>query len=66
MLLIYMKDAFVFFIREKGEKIMGTVSEYFGSLVFDDRVMKATLSKEVYDSLKTSWISALPMRWRLR
>ena len=47
MLLIYMKDAFVFFIREKGEKIMGTVSEYFGSLVFDDRVMKATLSKEV-------------------
>ena len=49
-----MKDAFVFFIREKGEKIMGTVSEYFGSLVFDDRVMKATLSKEVYDSLKTT------------
>ena len=36
MLLIYMKDAFVFFIREKGEKIMGTVSEDFGSLVFDD------------------------------
>ena len=33
---------------------MGTVSEYFGSLVFDDRVMKATLSKEVYDSLKTT------------
>ena len=31
---------------------MGTVSEYFGSLVFDDRVMKATLSAEVYRSLK--------------
>ena len=31
---------------------MGTVSDYFGSLVFDDRVMKATLSANVYDSLK--------------
>ena len=31
---------------------MGTVSEYFGSLVFDDRVMKATLSASVYQSLK--------------
>ena len=31
---------------------MGTVSEYFGSLVFDDRVMKAHLSAEVYQSLK--------------
>ncbi|MBQ8640320.1 MAG: glutamine synthetase III [Lachnospiraceae bacterium] len=31
---------------------MGTVSEYFGSLVFDDRVMKAKLSAEVYQSLK--------------
>ena len=31
---------------------MGTVSEYFGSLVFDDRVMKANLSAEVYQSLK--------------
>ncbi|MGM9619407.1 MAG: glutamine synthetase III [Oscillospiraceae bacterium] len=31
---------------------MGTVSEYFGSLVFDDRVMKANLSAGVYQSLK--------------
>ncbi len=31
---------------------MSTVSEYFGSLVFDDRMMKATLSAEVYQSLK--------------
>jgi len=31
---------------------METVSEYFGSLVFDDRVMKANLSAEVYESLK--------------
>ncbi|MDO5309344.1 MAG: glutamine synthetase III [Planctomycetia bacterium] len=31
---------------------MGSVADYFGSLVFDDRVMKATLSDEVYRSLK--------------
>ena len=31
---------------------MGTVPEYFGSMVFDDRVMKATLSAKVYQSLK--------------
>ncbi len=31
---------------------MSAVSEYFGSLVFDDRMMKATLSAEVYQSLK--------------
>ena len=31
---------------------METVSEYFGKLVFDDRVMKANLSSEVYQSLK--------------
>ena len=31
---------------------MGTVTDYFGSLVFDDRVMKATLSAKVYASLK--------------
>ena len=31
---------------------MGTVPAYFGSLVFDDRVMKAKLSAKVYQSLK--------------
>ena len=31
---------------------MATVKEQFGSLVFDDRVMKATLSAKVYASLK--------------
>ena len=31
---------------------MSTVSDYFGSLVFDDRVMKAMLSADVYQSLK--------------
>lgn len=34
-----------------GEKVT-TVPEYFGCLVFDDRVMKATLSAKVYQSLK--------------
>ena len=37
-------------IRE--EFTMGTVLDYFGSLVFDDRVMKANLSAKVYNSLK--------------
>ncbi|MDD6095414.1 MAG: glutamine synthetase III, partial [Clostridia bacterium] len=31
---------------------METVKDYFGSLVFDDRVMKATLPEKVYNSLK--------------
>ena len=31
---------------------MATVSDYFGCLVFDDRVMKANLSADVYQSLR--------------
>ena len=31
---------------------MKTVPEYFGSMVFDDRIMKARLSAEVYNSLR--------------
>ena len=31
---------------------MKTLSENFGNMVFDDRVMKATLSAKVYTSLK--------------
>ena len=31
---------------------MATVKEQFGSLVFDDRVMKASLDAKVYASLK--------------
>ena len=31
---------------------MNTVTDTFGSLVFDDRVMKASLSAKVYQSLK--------------
>ncbi len=32
--------------------MMGMVSEYFGSMVFDDRAMKANLSAKVYASLR--------------
>ena len=45
-----MKDA-LSLLFEKRRIIMGSVAEYFGSLVFDDRVMKASLSSEVYASL---------------
>ena len=31
---------------------MSTVSDTFGSLVFDDRVMRATLPADIYQSLK--------------
>ena len=31
---------------------MSTVTDYFGSMIFDDRVMKATLSASVYASLR--------------
>ena len=31
---------------------METVPEIFGSLVFDDRVMKATLTADIYQSLR--------------
>lgn len=31
---------------------MNTVADLFGNKVFDDRVMKATLSAKVYNSLK--------------
>ena len=31
---------------------MGTVSDYFGSKVFDDRFMRANLSADVYASLR--------------
>ncbi len=40
------------FASFSGGFIMKTVSDYFGCLVFDDRVMKATLSSKVYNSLK--------------
>ena len=39
-------------MKMKGSTGMSTVSDYFGSLVFDDRVMKATLSSDVYQSLR--------------
>ena len=36
----------------KGAIDMSTVSDYFGSLVFDDRAMRASLSADVYASLR--------------
>ena len=40
---------------------METVSDYFGSLVFDDRVMKANLSAKVYQSLKKTIDEGAPL-----
>ena len=55
-MFFYIKGAFICFcnISDKllRRTIMETVKDYFASLVFDDRVMKATLSDEIYDSLK--------------
>ena len=44
--------AFTYFRSEKETKNMSTVSDYFGSKVFDDRVMRANLSADVYASLR--------------
>ena len=41
-----------FLFIKKENKAMETVPEFFGSKVFDDRVMKARLSADVYNSLK--------------
>lgn len=40
---------------------METVSDYFGSLVFDDRVLKAKLSAKVYQSLKKTIDEGAPL-----
>ena len=40
---------------------MQTVSDYFGSLVFDDRVMRATLTASVYKSLKKTIDEGAPL-----
>ena len=42
----------VFFYFSEGVTTMKTVPEFFGSMVFDDRIMKAKLSSDVYNSLK--------------
>ena len=41
--------------------MMKTVPEYFGSSVFDDRVMKANLSSEVYQSLRKTIDEGMPL-----
>jgi len=46
------KESLPLFIFSKGDGTMRTVSDYFGSKVFDDRVMRANLSAEVYASLR--------------
>ena len=45
-------SSFIFSYVLKGRLFMGTISDYFGCLVFDDRVMKANLSSDVYKSLR--------------
>ena len=40
---------------------METVKDYFGSLVFDDRVMKATLPAKVYASIKKTINEGTPL-----
>ena len=45
-----MAHCLAFEIKEEFQ--MKTVSDYFGSMVFDDRVMKARLSSKVYNSLR--------------
>ncbi len=40
---------------------MEKVTEYFGSMVFDDRIMKATLSEKVYKSLKRTIDMGTPL-----
>ena len=44
------KTLFHFWIREK--IAMRKIPDYFGELVFDDRVMKEALPADTYDSLK--------------
>lgn len=45
-------DVFAFFYKTEGVNIMTAVSDYFGSLVFDDRMMRAKLPSEIYKSLR--------------
>lgn len=41
-----------FFKKQKGEIVMSMVSEKFGSMVFDDTVMRAKLPKETYKAMR--------------
>ena len=41
---------------------MKSVPDYFGALVFDDRVMKATLTDDVYSSLKKTIDEGAPLQ----
>ncbi len=46
------KDALQEIRRKKGGSIMNTVSDYFGSMVFDDKIMRSMLSADIYRSLR--------------
>ena len=46
----------------KGALAMKSVPEYFGALVFDDRVMKANLTDDVYSSLKKTIDEGAPLQ----
>ena len=46
------KESLPYFIFQTGGNKMETVADYFGSLVFDDRAMRANLSADVYASLR--------------
>ena len=40
---------------------MEKITDFFGSMVFDDRIMKATLSEKVYKSLKRTIVKGTPL-----
>ena len=50
-----------FFIFPERVNNMAAVTEIFGSMVFDDRVMKANLSAEVYQTLKKTIDEGKPL-----
>ena len=47
---------------------MKNISDFFGCMVFDDRVMKANLSAEVYNSLRKTIDKGanLILAWQMR
>ena len=53
-----------FLFMKRSNTTMITVSDYFGSLVFDDVIMKATLSDDVYRSLRKTIDEGAKLRKR--
>ena len=48
-------------IYKTGGIVMSSISDFFGCMVFNDRVMKATLSAEVYTSLRKTMDEGAPL-----